>query len=224
MKTYQQTENVNPSPSQPIINNRQYLHTVSAGAWLPLAQATLTGVIIGLCILVIGFALDARHPETPALVIGVIAWAVSWLLLQRHWFGLTAIEKLIGMDLNRDGAIGKPEPRETPEIRVRLSQVKPDGHYQENIITLPASQRQLEALADGLTNCGMPFSERRWTGAGNPFSVDEFRALRSAMIRGRMLTLANEKDPRQGYILTPEGEQTMKRILEASPSPTPPMD
>lgn len=181
---------------------------------------------MGLCVWVIGLVCDFRHPERPAIVIGMVVLVVAWLLLQGHWFWLT-IEKIIGVDLNNDGKIGrKPtKPSEIPTVRVRLQSVNPETRsYHENVVTLPASAEQLSALADGLINCAMPFSERRWTGAGNPFSVDEFRALRSAMIRGRMLTLANAKDPRQGYILTPEGEQTMKRILEASPSPTPPMD
>ena len=209
MKTYRQ-ETYTPQPAQP---DRQYLHTTQAGAWLPFTQATLTGVILGVAVAVLGLILRTQHPETPGLVIGLLAWAGTWLQLQRHWFSLTGLEKLTGLDLDNNGTIGEP-----PEIRVRISEVNDGGHYHETIAHLPATLEQMQALAAGLL-AGDPFSERTWTGSGRPFSVDGFRALRSELIKRGLLAVASPKDPRQGFILTAVGRQTMRAFISDPPNP-----
>lgn len=82
---------------------------------------------------------------------------------------------------------------------------------------LPASPRQLEQLATGLMIAGDPFSQRRWTGKGRPFSINQFNSLRDEMLRRSLIRLINDKDPRQGYELTGMGRSVIKRFL---PSPT----
>lgn len=220
MNKYPQVENIyQPSPPQ---TNRQHLHTVQAGAWLPFMQATITGVILGLGTLTLAIILDARHPETWSLVIGVLTWVVTWLLLQRHWFTLTALEKLTGLDLDRDGLIAGQAVKNKPaEVRVRLSQGNESGYFQENIFTLPATLEQLKELARGLILNRLPFSERTWAGSGRPFSIAEFRDLRSEMIKRGLLTLVSAKDPRQGSTLTAAGRQVMRGLLSSFPSPIP---
>lgn len=84
---------------------------------------------------------------------------------------------------------------------------------------LPATAKQLEALADGLLNKGQGFSQRAWTGLGRPLSIDGFKTLRAEMVRRGLACLVNSKDPRQGYGLTKAGERIMKKFL---PSPTAP--
>lgn len=81
---------------------------------------------------------------------------------------------------------------------------------------LPATRQQLEVLAASLVNGGT-FSERRWTGRMRPFSISQFRTLRDVMLERKIIEQANDKDPRQGYVLTLAGRAMMKRFL---PSPT----
>ncbi len=216
MNKYPQETVYVPTP-QP--SNRQYLHTTTAGAWLPLAQATITGAILGLAVLVIGLMMRTRHPENIALVVGLLTWAATWLLLQRHWYSLTDLEKLTGIDLDGNGTVGRTRTEPPPEVRVRISEVKDDGHFQQNVISLPASLDQLQTLAAGLL-AGDPFSERTWTGSGRPFSVNEFRALRTELLKRGLLAVASPKDARQGYVLTAVGRQGMRCFMPDSPTPT----
>ena len=98
-------------------------------------------------------------------------------------------------------------------VRVQLDRVE-DGRYKQTaIFDLPATPEQLTALAVGLLRGRIPFSEREWTGAGRPFSVNEFRGLRSEMIKRQLMTLKNEKDARQGYVPTAEGQAVLEQFL-----------
>lgn len=81
---------------------------------------------------------------------------------------------------------------------------------------MPATRAQLETLAVSLT-VGETFSERRWTGKLRPFSVNQFRALRDALLARSMIEQVSNKDPRQGYRLTAPGRALFKRFI---PSPT----
>jgi len=200
-----------PEPIQP--PNKQYLHDFTPGATLPLAQSVLTAIIIGVAVYVVAaVGFDALDPIRPALVIGTLSLAGMWILSMRRWWDLTALERALHLDLNGDGHIGEPEPTpEPPTIRVHIS--KDDhGHYESNTYDVPASAEQLEALAAGLLN-GQPFTEREWAGKDKPFSSQEFRALRSDMLRRGLIELVNDKDPRQGYRLTEEGRAVMQEAM-----------
>jgi len=85
------------------------------------------------------------------------------------------------------------------------------------IFHLPGQPRQLEELAKGLLDQGAPFAQRRWTGKGKPFSIDQFNALRDEMLRRGLAYYVSEKDPRQGCDLTRVGKQVLRKYL---PSPT----
>jgi hypothetical protein len=210
MKTYnQQAERVFIPLPRESAAGRQYLHTTTAGGWLPLIQATISGIITGAAVIVLAFVFRARDPWQWAGGAAVITWALTWLQLQRHWFNLTRT----GLDLNRDSVTGNQDNHGPEEVRVRLSEVKENGHFQEHIFNLPGDLDQMQTLAEGLTN-GQPFSERLWTGAGRPFSVNQFKALRSELIKRGLLSLANSKDPRQGYNLTRVGLAFMRGFIQ----------
>ena len=206
----------------PALPDRHYLHTIGAGAWLPFLQATITGVILGSLALVLAFHWRVRSPWTWGGLVAVIAWALCWLMLQRHWFTLTA-ERLTGLDLNRDGEIGKPTGHKQPEeVRIRISQVK-DGSFQESIYTLPGSRYQLRQLAEGLLEYNRPFTPREWTvGKYAPFTDPQFRILRAEMIKRGLVAPASGKDARRGFVLTVVGRRVMTGFLDDLPSPTSP--
>lgn len=197
---------------------RQHLHTTQAGATLPFLQASISGIITGAAVIVLAFILRARDPWRWAGGVAVITWALTWLQLQRHWFSLTKLENLTGLDLNQDGITGDRTKREPAEIRVRLSEVTDGGHYAEHVYNLPGDLDQLQTLAQGLQG-GRPFSEHEWTGKGKPFSVNQFRDMRSKMLARGLICLANPKAPQQGYILTAAGRAIMRGFLENAPLP-----
>ena len=69
---------------------REYLHTMAAGAWLPVVQSLVSGVIVFVIVIVIGLAARWRDPLTVAGVIGVIAWGLAWWSHVSHWFTLNS--------------------------------------------------------------------------------------------------------------------------------------
>jgi hypothetical protein len=200
---------------------RAYLHNMTAGAWLPLMQSVISGLVAGVAVLAVGLAGRWRSPWADAGIVAALVVGLSWLVMARHWLSLTALERLTGLDLNHDGRVGEPEEQETqptrePDfVRVQVDHVTAAGHVGESqIFNLPATREQLAALAAGVLRDGLTFSERVWTGQGKPFSVDGWRSLRSEFIKRGLLALVSAKDPRQGYVLTLAGRHVLESFLE----------
>lgn len=206
--------------------DKQYLHTMIAGALLPLTQSTIMAVVVAIGTWVIAyFVFDALNPHKPAILFFAVTWVYTMFKLNRHWLSLTAVEKIIMHDINGDGVIGEvtEQPAEVKprKVVIQIDRVKEDGHYevgdQSAWVNLPCDDEQLYTLALGLMN-DMPFSEKQWTGKGKPFSTNEFRALRDAMKANDLTEYVNDTDPRQGIRLTEAGRAVMKEIA-ASPTP-----
>ena len=205
-------------------SDRRYLHTLTAGAWLPVVQSLITGIIVFVLVLVIGLMFRFRSPWAWSVVIGGLAVVMTWFILAKHWYKLTDLETWTGIDFNRDGVIGDylPNPTRRDEVRVYVSEITAAGHVTGNqkIIDFPCSGEQLQQLAEGLLN-GVPLAERGWTGAGRPFSTAGFRSVRAELIKRGLVALASDKDTRRGYVLTVAGRNILARLLEElSPSPT----
>ena len=92
---------------------KAFLHTQQAGAFLPLLQSVITGILLGLLALAVLLVLRVRDAWVWAALIGLSVTTLVWAALQLHWFLLTRIEKMTGMDLNGDGLIGQEPARET---------------------------------------------------------------------------------------------------------------
>jgi hypothetical protein len=200
--------------------NGQHLYTLTAGAWLPFMQSIITGFIAGMVALVIAFLCRAQSPWGWAAAIGVITWGLTWLQHQRHWLNLTSFEQATGLDLNRDGVIGRPtQVYAERTIHVRVEEVNSDGAWHQRRFDIPATQTQMDELANGILLQHRSFTQREWTGADMPFSDAEFRELRKELIKREMIKLASDKDPRQGYHLTLAGRKMLEQFLPDAPSP-----
>jgi hypothetical protein len=200
---------------------RQHLHNLTAGAWLPIVQSFFTGFVSGMLTLVIASVLRARSPWNWVAGVFAVAWALAWFQHEKHWFSLTALEQVTGIDLNRDGVIGAPQS--VPEeriIHVHMDEIK-GGSYSQTRFDLPASESQMEELAIGILLQGKSFSHRKWTvGKDAPFSDDEFRKLRREFIQRELVQVAKGSNASQGFILTAAGEKLLKEFLPEAPSPT----
>lgn len=203
----------------PTTNDKQYLHTFGAGAFLPLMQSTISALIVTLAVwLICWMVFGMMDPHKPAIFIGVVVWLWMWWKLQLHWFALTAVNMM--QDFMDDGQLNnsnQPEVTEEAPKVIRIQLIKENGHIGETI-DLPADRESLGTLARGLLN-GMPFSERFWTGRGKPFSTNTFRALKDAMMKRGLCEYISESDPRQGIQLTDAGRAVMETFaLPHSPT------
>jgi len=202
---------------------REYLHSFTAGAALPFAQASIMGLVVFIVSwLIARMVFDAVDPHKSAILFGSGTWVWYLFKLFKHWLTLTAVETILQRDINGDGMIGDVEQptvkNEARRVRIELEKIQ-DGHYQSNTIDFPCDDEQLYTLAMGLMN-NIPFSERAWTGTGKPFSTNEFREIKVVMKKHALVEYVNDADVRQGMRLTAEGRALMEKI--ALPSPTPP--
>jgi len=209
------------------ISAQEYLHSANAGAGVPLLQATITGLVIAIPVLVILLKNRVTDAWYWAAGVWALIQAITWIINQMHWFSLTNIEKLTGIDLNKDGVIGdgKGMPGESVRtIKINLHEISEGGYVSVTTARFPVDEESMAILAAGLLN-GIPFAERYWIGAGKIFSQAQFRDIRSEMLKRGILELANPKSPQQGYQLTRAGRACM-RDLASHPNitPPPPMD
>ena len=157
--------------------------------------------------------------------IGEIARVYAWTVFGWTMYGLGVLSAMIISHAfvqainyaTRDNYIERePEIEREPIIEPTTITYTEDASTK--IFKLNASTRQLEQLSIGLIVASDPFSEKRWSGRGKPFSVNQFRDLRDEMVRRGLACLVNEKDPRQGYTLTRVGINLLKRYLPHSPA------
>jgi len=209
---YQNTTPPVQTASQPAYSERQFLHTYQAGVGLPLAQAFVTALLIGLIVFVVAILVfDALDPFTPAGIAGIGVLVAGWLFAQRRWLTLTEIEKALNRDLNNDKVIGEPKT-----VRVQVTEIKDNGHIHiDSIFDLPYPDK-LPTFAQGVLN-GLPITEKEWSPLkdGKLFSLGQIRNLLTVMKIKKLLTVT-----KQGHQLTRSGKAVMKQ-LAASPSPTP---
>jgi hypothetical protein len=191
-------------------SDRQFLHTTGAAVIVPLAQSGVTGLIVLVVALVIALVNRARDPFTVPLVLGVLAFGWMWFTLTKRWMSLTKLEKLTGMDINRDGVVGSPKAEDSQPrtVKVQISQVKDNGHYQADFVDLP--EAQLEKLA-GALQAGSPLAESALAGKGKPFSVPEYRKFLHLLIKRGLAKYKNEQAPRMGVELTESGRAVVEQ-------------
>lgn len=185
---------------------------------VPLAQAVITGVLIGLPIGALSWLAGFSNPWKVVLVVWLVVQGCAWLVLLFRWARLVElVERSLGVDLNADGFIGEPPVERIDPIRVEILD-RPDR--KTTFVDLPASPEQLRLLVAGVAR-GAPLSETFWTGAGRPFSKAEFHELRQAMLKGGLLVPRNERAPAQGFQLTLAGKHLIRRACEQLETPTP---
>jgi hypothetical protein len=201
-----------PPPTVVQPDARPYLHTVEAGALLPLIQSLIWGALAGLGALVLSVTGRQSFRGSLLWTCGafVVVTGLAWMAYQRHWFSISSLEKLMGVDIDGDGVIGSQAV--TPEVTIRLQDTQ-DGAYQETRISLPATMEQLRTLAAGVLS-GVPLAEGHWIGQsrGQPFSKAQFYALRAEMIRRGLVEYINPTAPAQGYQLTRAGMAVMRYL------------
>lgn len=210
MNTYKQTDQaVQPTQSY---SDRQFLHTYQSGALIPLVQSTVNAVAGMVLTGVLLYLFDAVDYLKPILFVGVLAWVGSWLYFLRRWISLTELESRLGIDLDKDGHVGKP-PEMAPTV-IRIQDVKDNGHFQESRASLPVAEDDLIKFADGVIHRGRPISRREWTPKAKGFSDDEYRKFQAAMIKFRII-----QQDGAGFGLTRAGTSVMKYYASLSPTP-----
>lgn len=210
MKPYN-TEATQQVLTPPVVDEGRYkLHTAQAAVGIPFGQAFISGAISGVAVMILAWVADILDPWKPGLVIFALITPAIWFLSRHNWVGLVnRVEAWTGLDIDQDGDVND-EPKPVTNIDLTTSENK--GHRRTQRLQVPATEKQLQKLAIGL-NGGVNFSEKIWAGQGKPFSIDGFRELRDYLIKTQLLIQKNEKDVRQGYVLTERGRRMLTHYL-----------
>lgn len=199
------------------------LQSIGAGAFIPLAQAVASGVLLsGLVVCVAVLA-----GITGLLVLAGIAFFMTaflvWLLLLANWLKLN--NQVLGaydrpaqveyIDSQARDVVNVEEPAQLEPAYVRI-QLHADNRIQ--FFDLPASGDQLRALAVGVSR-GMTLAESVWTGAGRPFSRQQFAELRAELLRRGLAFWINQNSPSQGWKLNSAGAHVLKAFATTTNLP-----
>lgn len=216
----QVVERIIERPIEPqMVSAQEYLHTHTAGATVPLFQAVITGALFALFLLVLLLWQRVRDGGIYALLVFCFVTAVTWIMLQGHWFSLTKLEKLTGRDINGDGMVGDSNQVTTNHtVKVDLRKITQDGYTHVERLTLPVTESELATLAAGLL-AGRSLTEREWAGPGKLFSINQFREIRGELLKRGVVRPSNPKDLRQGFTVTRAGMALMHHFAAMSENP-----
>lgn len=179
-------------------------HTLKSGVLIPFLQAAATGLLFGLSLGGLAWALHWDSPLQWGLTGGALTSCAAWLLYRSAWE-----ERL------------HPQPPQPPEIKeatIRVELVQDQGR-RGDWIDLPFPDR-LPDFARGLTE-GRALTTRNWAGGGGLFTGAEYSRLLAELVRRGLARWRSEHDHRAGAELTPPGKAIMRRLSQ--PEPTKPL-
>ena len=199
-----------------------YLHTGAAGATLPLSQALITGILVGLTVLASMIYYRVSDGPFFALIAGLVVATGTWLFSIRHWFNLTVLENYTGLDIDNDGVVGDPESSEPVAVRPVRVDIEERDHQGRHVgttrATFPNEWRMIQLAEHIIINKGT-FSEPALCGKGKILTPKEYQEIKTEMLARGMLVARNPREPKQGYEVTRAGLAVMRDMLDRPPSP-----
>lgn len=197
-----------PVEMTPTEDQRAHLFSMSTAAGLPMIQAFVSGVFLGLAVGWIAYLASWSRPW----IYGVSAWlfvqALAWLKLLSRWLNLTMpFERVFQRDFNGDGIIGRPS------IHIELARDVDGSGRQIQFLDFPVGVDKMAALARALL-AGLTFSEANFTGSSGIFSRSEFRTIRGELLKRGLLVQSNPKSRFQGFELNAAGRAVLRRLAD----------
>jgi hypothetical protein len=189
--------------------------SLAADLWLPLGQAVASGFLVGT---LAGFVAKRAGYTGSALELGgfvglavaVLCWA--WLLADTRRL-LWSAERLIGIDLSRDGHIGEP-----PSERIIIAnapQARREAAAAVEAREAAVRRSQFAQFIGGIPVRGTAMAP--WERAG--VSRDQYRAWRDLLLRlnwARWNSVGADGQPNetQGWALTLPASEILERLSD----------
>ena len=185
---------------------------------VPLAQAAITAIIIGILAGII--TLWRRWAWPIPFIAFSITFAMSWWwLLLDHRSLLRVTERVIGRDVDGDGFVGAPSPAPVQETAIAYTEPTPGGLHMERD-TLKISQAELAFIGRQVIINGQPFSKA--IADGQNITENRFREVQAIMREKGFARYKNPTAPKQGTELTRKGIATVRWYAEnLQPTPLP---
>lgn len=193
----------------PSLTQREYAPqrwpSVKSDVSVPLLQATITGLMLsvsltGLLWGVLGLDFTKTFGVTFSLSV-VVAW--FWrleVITETLW----NVEEATGLDLDRDGTVGKPQP----SVRLEIAQ----GNRTEfvDIEGLEDTRHLRQFAILGLTNRLNERATKRAFG----WPREHWQGVRDRMVDRGLAEWNGQVGSKQGVSLTTQGKETMQQVLE----------
>jgi hypothetical protein len=144
-------------------------------------------------------------PFVAGVVVGAVTFAFATVLLvrdSRSW--LWRLEERVGVDLTGDEVVGEPDP-EPREVRVEVK----EGKRRMRWVRVPASESELEAIADAVLERGRDFSRRELERSG-ALDGERYSEVADAMLTGGLLRYRG-RGPRSGVELSGAGRAFLRQ-------------
>lgn len=191
------------------------LFSPGAGAVIPFLQALITGIFAALIVLAVAIKLGLSDLWFWPMIGGLMAAVWVWSQALRHWWSLTSLERMTGLDINNDGVIG--EQMQDATLKVHIQEHDDAGNLRaETRAELP--RHKMSLIADQVINNQVSFSVRELVERRHLLSRAEFEQIRDEMMARGMLVQVNPEYPKLGYSLTRAGMAVMRNILTPSPA------
>lgn len=169
-------------------------------------------------------ALCFRSSEWYWVVLGVMLWAVAWVIVgwlvlastaehrSRYWESVAgAINAAAAADVDRLAALGFTSQK-ISALKLEVTDRR-DGRNTTKYFDLPLSGHKLAPIARAVRD-GATFTERVIVDDLHLLTSNEFRKLRASLVQQGHLMYRDVKDPRQGFVWTDEGVDLFKQLGE----------
>lgn len=188
-------------------------HSLTDGVIVPLAQSAITGFLGGLAALAVTAWFKGPIWSVSGTVFALAA-LVSWLSYRGHW--VWQLERILNIDITRDGHKGPPpaqEPINTEPELVRVELVRDDGH-QVDWIDFPYPHK-LPTLASAVLE-GRKYSQSAMVRPGF-FERSEYDAIVDVMISRGLARWKNPEAHNIGWEPTYAGKAILRKFLKSHP-------
>lgn len=198
--------------------------------WLaPLLQALTTGILTGLALAVLCWALGVEWANTKRVVFSAIpiVLLLAWLFSLRGW--RNRLETMLGMDLDKNGVIGAPPPQVVSyaPLEITVWEEDKDGIPRAGQKVSFERPNFLKVMAQAWQK-NIPLTQNEICSNHKLMERDDFNTIRDQLLSSGCAVYRNGRNLENGWKLTERGERVFeahagaREIIATIPSPIQP--
>lgn len=196
---------------------RESYLTLMVSVVIPLAQATASGLIVGVAAGAVAKLANSSAPFAIGAFVAALITAVVWCSNLLWWRRMVTELDSIGEPVVFAEPLPSTMSSTPPSIRIELMS---DGGNTAQFLELPVEPSKMYALCRGLMD-GVSFTEAYWCGGSqSTFTRGEFVKLRDEMLRRGLLMLNSNNASARGYRLTNVGRAVVRYLATTTPPPS----
>ena len=180
--------------------------------WLPLVAALATGFVVFIAVWLIAWGLEWPR-QIPRITAGAAMLFIFFFCMWRLFSDqlLFSVEQIFGLDIDRNGTIGKPQKPETWSIEMQ----DPANHNNLEYFHFDTEELRFGAIKTAyLLGQGTPFSEGALCGTNRPLSRNQFNDLRDLFFAWGWCQWKDPKVHTCGLLFTVAGKRHLRELAD----------